>query len=75
MPLGLKTAPGSFQTQQVLTRYLNKFALVYLDDIIIYSNSWDDHLLRCAKSLNAYNNTDYDAPLSNVYLPNDNYAT
>uniref|UniRef100_A0ABD2WCX6 RNA-directed DNA polymerase n=1 Tax=Trichogramma kaykai TaxID=54128 RepID=A0ABD2WCX6_9HYME len=47
MPFGLKGAPGTFQrlmTQEVLTKYLGKFCLVYLDDIIVYSKSYEDHL-------------------------------
>lgn len=47
MPFGLKNAPGTFQrlmTQEVLAGYLHNFAIAYLDDIIVYSNNWDDHL-------------------------------
>ncbi|CAB0040090.1 unnamed protein product [Trichogramma brassicae] len=47
MPFGLKGAPGTFQrlmTQEVLTKYLGKFCLVYLDDIIVYSKNYEDHL-------------------------------
>lgn len=47
MPFGLKNAPATFQklmTQEVLPGYLRKFALVYLDDVIVYSNSWEEHL-------------------------------
>lgn len=47
MPFGLKNAPGTFQrlmTQEVLVGFLHKFAIVYLDDIVVYSNSWEEHL-------------------------------
>ncbi|CAB0045040.1 unnamed protein product [Trichogramma brassicae] len=47
MPFGLKGAPGTFQrmmAQEVLTGYLNKFCLVYLDDIVVYSRTWGEHL-------------------------------
>ncbi|KAL7304189.1 hypothetical protein TKK_0003386 [Trichogramma kaykai] len=47
MPFGLKGAGSTFQklmSQVVLTGYLNKFCLVYLDDIVVYSRSWEDHL-------------------------------
>ena len=45
MPFGLRNAPATFQ------RLVNKllsgcegFAAAYLDDIIIYSNSWEEHI-------------------------------
>ena len=47
MPFGLKGAPGAFQRlirQEVLTGYIGKFCIVYLDDIIIYSRNIEDHL-------------------------------
>ena len=47
MPFGLKGAPGTFQrlmSQEVLTGYLGKFCIVYLDDIIIYSQDVKEHL-------------------------------
>lgn len=46
MPFGLKTGPSIFQrlTDKVLGRYKWQIALVYIDDIIIYSNSLKEHL-------------------------------
>jgi len=46
MPFGLKNRPSVFQrfTDKVLGRYKWKFALVYIDDIIVYSSNFEEHL-------------------------------
>lgn len=46
MPFGLKGAPSTFQrlmAQDVLVGYLQDFAIAYLDDIIIFSDTLEDH--------------------------------
>ena len=46
MPFGLKNAPASFQRTLdiILSGYKWKSCLVYLDDVIIYSNTVEDHM-------------------------------
>ncbi|XP_063235073.1 uncharacterized protein LOC134537785 [Bacillus rossius redtenbacheri] len=45
MPFGLKCAPATFQSMmtRVLEGYIGRFTLAYLDDVIVYSESWEDH--------------------------------
>ena len=44
MPFGLKGAPATFQ--RLMDRVIHglNFAAAYLDDLIIFSESWEDHL-------------------------------
>lgn len=48
MPFGLKNAPSTFQRvmDDVLRGLQNEICLVYLDDIIIFSTSFQEHLER-----------------------------
>ena len=46
MPFGLTNAPATFQAyiNKSLTGLMDKFCVVYLDDILIYSDSQSEHL-------------------------------
>ena len=46
MPFDLTNAPATFQTyiNKSLTNLINNFCVVYLDDILIYSSSREEHL-------------------------------
>ena len=46
LPFGLKNAPGAFQRemQEVLREFNRKQVVVYIDDILIMSHSFEEHL-------------------------------
>ena len=45
LPLGLCNAPSMFQRlmNAVMSGYIDDFVLVYLDDILVYSDTADAH--------------------------------
>ena len=53
MPMGLCNAPGAFQRlmEIVLTGLTYDIVLVYIDDIIVYGSTFDEHLLNLSKVL------------------------
>jgi hypothetical protein len=55
MPFGLTNAPATFQAyiNNVLRKYLDVFVVVYLDDILVYSKTYDEHVRDVRKVLQA----------------------
>ena len=46
LPFGLCNAPAAFQrlVNDVFRRHINRFVLVYLDDVLVYSRNPEEHL-------------------------------
>jgi hypothetical protein len=55
LPFGYRNGPSAFQRvmQDVLAPYLWIFTLVYIDDIVIYSKSFEEHIIHVDKVLKA----------------------
>src|SRR5207248_3409783 len=51
LPFGLANAPATFQAyiNKALAGYLDDFCVVYLDDILVYSRSEEEHTHHVAK--------------------------
>ncbi|KAM0712543.1 hypothetical protein Q7P37_011640 [Cladosporium fusiforme] len=60
MPFGLTNAPATFQAyiNNVLRKYLDVFVVVYLDDILVYSKTYEDHVQHVRKVLQALKDAD-----------------
>ena len=51
MPFGLTNAPAVFQNlmNEIFFEYLDLFCVIYLDDILIYSESEEEHIEHVSK--------------------------
>jgi hypothetical protein len=56
LPFGLSNAPSTFMAfmNDVFHTHLDSFVIIYLDDILIYIHTIDDHLLHCARFWNYF---------------------
>jgi transposase InsO family protein len=77
MPFGLCNAPATFQRalDMLLAKVKWKFALVYLDDVIIYSRSLEDHLVHVDYVLRLLRNAGISLKLQkcNFFQPRVDY--
>jgi len=53
MPLGLVNAPATFQTmmKEILQEFLDQEVVVYINDILIYSHTLEEHIILVRKVL------------------------
>ncbi|GBG89711.1 hypothetical protein CBR_g49564 [Chara braunii] len=61
MPFGLCNAPGNFQTEvhHIFRPYLDKFMVVYLDDILVFSKTAREHAEHLALILQSLRDSQY----------------
>jgi Reverse transcriptase (RNA-dependent DNA polymerase)/Retroviral aspartyl protease len=66
MPFGLTNAPATFQKliNDTLKEYLDEFALAYLDDVLIFSKTYEEHVEHVRKVLTKLKEKDLPAKLS-----------
>ncbi|GBG85461.1 hypothetical protein CBR_g40103 [Chara braunii] len=66
MPFGLTNAPATFQTamNDIFRDILEEYILVYLDDILVYSRTLEDHLRHPSDVLQRLRKHDFYAKLS-----------
>ena len=66
VPFVLTNAPAAFMSimNDAFRDYTDSFVMVYLDDILVYSNSWEEHLQHVKLVLSQLRNHKFYAKLS-----------
>jgi hypothetical protein len=70
MPFGLTNAPASFQRlmNNVLRPFLLKFVKVYIDDIVIHSKTFDEHVAQLKQVLQVLRENKLYAKMSKCFF-------
>src|SRR3954470_19348182 len=70
LPFGLCNAPSTFQRlmNYFLQKFLGKFVAVYLDDIIIYSTTFEQHINHIHQVFEALRNATLKIKLKKCYF-------
>jgi hypothetical protein len=70
MPFGLRNGPSIFQRimNEILAPYLWLFCLVYIDDIVVFSRSYEEHILHLDKVLSAIADSGITLSLNKCHL-------
>ena len=70
MPFGLTNAPLTFQrlVDNVFTPNKKDFILVYIDDIIIFSRTWNEHLNHIKQTLEVLKKANLKIKLKKCYF-------
>lgn len=67
LPFGLKNAPATFQrilSNIIRRNNLDDYCINYIDDILIFSQNWEDHLKHIKKFLEVTNNEGFKLKFS-----------
>ncbi|GAU25204.1 hypothetical protein TSUD_151040 [Trifolium subterraneum] len=66
MPFGLTNAPATFQSlmNTIFQNVLRKYVLVFFDDILVYSKTWQEHLKHLAAVLQVLQDNELFVKLS-----------
>ena len=75
MPFGLTSAPSSFQRllNHILKPHQNPFVLVYLDDVLIFSNGIEEHLAHVDAVLTLLNDNSIRLRLSKCFFAKNEF--
>ena len=73
MPFGLSGAPATFQRMMdEVLRGLNSFVGVYLDDIVIHSETWEEHIAQLEEVLTRLKGANLTIKLKKCVFASDN---